>query len=82
MNQEMESMYSNKVWELVEALNGVKPIGCKWIYKSKRGVDERVEIFKARLVAKGLLRKRESIIRKSFLWLLYLNLLGFYSPLL
>ena len=53
MNQEMESMYSNKVWEHVEAPNGVKPIGCKWIYKRKRGVDGRVETFKARLVAKG-----------------------------
>ena len=29
INQEMESMYSNKVWEVVEAPNGVKPIGCK-----------------------------------------------------
>jgi len=29
MNQEMESVYSNKVWELVEAPNGVKPIDCK-----------------------------------------------------
>ncbi|KAH9679431.1 hypothetical protein KPL71_026128 [Citrus sinensis] len=54
MNQEIESMYSNKVWELVEAPNGVKPIGCKWIYK-RRGVDGRVETFKARLVAKGIL---------------------------
>ncbi|KAH9697541.1 hypothetical protein KPL71_023649 [Citrus sinensis] len=57
MNQEMESMYSNKVWELVEAPNGVKPIGCKWIYKRKRRVDGRVETFKARLVAKGFTQK-------------------------
>ncbi|KAH9666169.1 hypothetical protein KPL70_020543 [Citrus sinensis] len=55
MNQEMESVYSNKVWELVEAPNGVKPIDCKWIYKRKRGVDGRVETFKARLVAEWIL---------------------------
>ena len=53
MNQEMESMYSSKVWELAEAPNGVKFIGCKWIYKRKRGVNGRVETFKIRLVAKG-----------------------------
>ena len=29
MNQEIESMYSNKVWKLIEAPNRVKPIGCK-----------------------------------------------------
>ena len=57
MNQEIESMYSNKVWELVEAPNGVKPIGCKWIYKRKRGVDGKVETFKARLVAEGFTQK-------------------------
>ena len=35
MDREMESMYSNSVWSLVEAPKGVKPIGCKWIYKRK-----------------------------------------------
>ena len=57
INQEMESMYSYKVWELVEAPNGIKPIGCKWIYKRKREVDRRVETFKERLVAKGFTQK-------------------------
>ncbi|KAA0037272.1 gag/pol protein [Cucumis melo var. makuwa] len=36
MDLEMESMYFNSVWELVDLLEGVKPIGCKWIYKRKR----------------------------------------------
>ena len=31
---------------------GVKPIGCKWMYKKKRRVDEKVETYKARLVTK------------------------------
>ena len=66
MNQEMESMYSNKVWELVEAPNGVKPIGCKWIYKRKRGVDGRVETFKARLVAKRFTQKKGIDYEETF----------------
>ena len=53
MDREMESMYSNSVWYLIEAPKGVKPIGCKWIYKRKRRPDGKVETFKARLVAKG-----------------------------
>ncbi|KAH9723682.1 hypothetical protein KPL70_007199 [Citrus sinensis] len=66
MNQEMESMYSNKVWELVEAPNGVKPIGCKWIYKRKRGVDGRVKTFKARLVAEGFTQKEGINYKETF----------------
>ena len=52
MKSELDSMYSNQVWDLVKAPNGIKPIGCKWVYKRKRGVDGKVETFKARLVAK------------------------------
>ena len=29
MNLQMESMYSNSVWKLVDPLKNVKPIGCK-----------------------------------------------------
>ena len=50
-------MYSNQVWLLVDPPDGVKPIGCKWVYKRKRGVDREVETFKARLVAKGYTQK-------------------------
>ncbi|KAL8157127.1 hypothetical protein AgCh_002003 [Apium graveolens] len=52
MKSEMESMYTNQVWTLVEAPEGVKPIGCKWVYKRKIGADGQVETYKARLVAK------------------------------
>ena len=67
MNREMESMYSNSVWTLVEAPKGVKPIGCKWIYKKKRGPDGKVETFKARLVAKGYTQKEGTDYEKTFL---------------
>ena len=53
MKSELDSMYSNQVWDLVKAPNDIKPVGCKWVYKRKRGVDGKVETFKARLVAKG-----------------------------
>ena len=50
-------MYSNQVWDLVKAPNGIKPVGCKWVYKRKRGIDGKFETFKARLVAKGYTQK-------------------------
>ena len=57
MKLEMESMYSNLVWELIDLPEGIKPIGCKWIYKRKKGPDGKGETFKARLVAKGFTQK-------------------------
>ena len=51
MRSEMESMYTNQVWTLVDPPEGVKPIGCKWIFKRKTDMDRL--IYKGRLVAKG-----------------------------
>ncbi|XP_040251457.2 uncharacterized protein [Aegilops tauschii subsp. strangulata] len=39
MRSKMESMYENHVWNLEELPEGVKPIGCKWIFKRKRDAD-------------------------------------------
>ena len=48
MRSEMQSMYDNKVWTLVEPPEGAKIIGCKWVFKIKAD-----NTFKGRLVAKG-----------------------------
>ena len=48
MQSEMQSMYDNQVWTLVDLPQGVKVIECKWIFKRKAD-----DTFKGRLVAKG-----------------------------
>ncbi|KAA0032701.1 gag/pol protein [Cucumis melo var. makuwa] len=57
---EMESMYSNSIWTLVDQPNDVKPIDCKWIYKRKRDQAAKVQNSKARLVAKGIVSRYQS----------------------
>ena len=34
MKSEMQSMYNNQVWNLVDPPEGAKVIGCKWVHKS------------------------------------------------
>lgn len=67
MNDEISSMNHNGVWELVEPPNDVKPIGCKWVFKTKKDSKGNVERFKARLVAKGFTQKKVLIIKKHSL---------------
>ena len=35
MKSEIESMYENQVWNLIDSPEGVRPIECQWIYKKK-----------------------------------------------
>ena len=66
MKSELNSMYSNQVWDLVMASNGIKPVGCKWVYKRKRGINGNVETFKVRLVAKGYTQKKGIDYEETF----------------
>ncbi|KAK9045981.1 hypothetical protein V6N11_051884 [Hibiscus sabdariffa] len=42
MRSEMDSMSENQVWTLVEPPEGIKPIGCKWVFKKKTDMDGNV----------------------------------------
>ena len=64
MQDELVSMSHNSVWDLVELPKGCKPVGCKWVFKTKRSSDGAVERYKARLVAKGY-SQREGIDYKE-----------------
>ena len=66
MKSELDSMYSNQVWDLVKAPNDIKPVGYKWVYKRKRVINGKVETFKARLVVKEYTQKKVLIMKKPF----------------
>ena len=48
MKSQMQSMYDNQVWNLVDPPEGAKVFGCKWVHKIKHDMT-----FKSRLAAKG-----------------------------
>ena len=65
MKYELDSMYSNQVWDLVKAPNGIKPVGSKWVYKRKIGVDGKVETL-VRLMAKWYTQKEGIDYEETF----------------
>jgi len=70
VKDEMDSMASNQVWDLVELPNGVKPIGCRWVFKIKT-CKATLRDIRQDLLPKGSLKEKESTIHRHFL--LYLR---------
>jgi hypothetical protein len=52
MEEEMESMKTNQVWDLVDLSSGRRSIENKWVLKIKCKADESIKYYKARLIAK------------------------------
>ena len=48
MRSEMDAMYANQVWTLVDQPELVRPIGCKWVFKKKTDMDGNVQTYKSR----------------------------------
>ena len=66
MKDELDSMKSNEVWDLVELPQGAKAISCKWVYKTKRDSLGNNERYKVRLIAKGFTQKEGINYTKTF----------------
>jgi hypothetical protein len=67
MEEELRSMSSNGVWDLVEIFDGVKRVDCKWVYKTKYDFKGKIKRFKTRLMAKGFTQQEEIDYTKTFL---------------
>ena len=50
-------MQQNGTWNLVNLPDGKKVVGCKWVFKHKRGANGNIQWYKARLVAQGYSQK-------------------------
>nr|GEU46717.1 hypothetical protein [Tanacetum cinerariifolium] len=47
MKSEIQSMYDNQVWNLVDTTPGLKTVRCKWIFKKKTDMDGKAHTYKA-----------------------------------
>lgn len=57
MKDDKDSMASNRAWDLVKLPDGIKAIGRKWVFKTKKDSLGNTERYKARLIAKGFNQK-------------------------
>jgi hypothetical protein len=66
VRSEMDSIMSNRTWEVVERPYGCKPVGCKWVFRKKLRPNGTIERYKARVIPK----KKEKISSKLIYLLL------------
>lgn len=57
MKSELESIEENQTWTPVELPRGKNAVGCRWVFKIKKGETEDLTRYKARLVAQGFTQK-------------------------
>ena len=57
VRSEMDSIMSNRTWEVVERPYGCKSVGCKWVFKKNLRLDGTIEKYNVCLVAKGYTQK-------------------------
>ncbi|CAL1354730.1 unnamed protein product [Linum trigynum] len=58
MQDEMDSLYENKTFELVKLSKGKRALKNKWVFKIKHDEHNRQPRFKARLVVKGFSQRK------------------------
>ncbi|GJR81896.1 ribonuclease H-like domain-containing protein [Tanacetum coccineum] len=66
MNEEMQAPYENNTWDLVELPRNRRPIGSKWVYKTKLKSTGEIDRYKARLVSKGFNQKEGIDYEETF----------------
>ena len=66
MIEDMDALYSNGTWELLALPPSKSPVGCRWVYRVKVGLDGQVDRLKTRLVAKEYIQQYDSDYYDTF----------------
>ena len=57
MNEEMETLYKNNTWDLVNLPDNKSTIDNRWIYKTKHDENGKLYKYRARLVVRGFTQR-------------------------
>jgi len=63
---EMDSMYTNQIWNLVDPPEGIKPNGCNLVFIKKTNMEGNVQMYKVRLVGKVFIQRQGVDYDKTF----------------
>ena len=66
INEEIKSIKDNDIWNLISLPEGMKFIGCKWIFKIKRDSKSNVKRYKTHLVIKNFIQKEGIDYKETF----------------
>ena len=58
LKEDINSMKSNEIGDIVDLPNGVKTIECKWVFKTKKDSSGNMERYKARPITKRFIQKK------------------------
>ena len=66
MNEELDALYKNYTWNMVDLLPSQSVVGCKWVYKIKTKANGSVEQYEAILVVKGFTQEYDIDYEETF----------------
>ena len=66
MDEEIEAIGNNDIWDLVDFPRDKNHIGVKWVYKKKFNEKGEIDIFKEILVAKGFSQQPRIYFGETF----------------
>lgn len=79
MQEEMDYLYKNQTWDLVEKPSNCKLVDCKWLYQIKEGnIKGGDKKYKVKLVAKGFAQEEGLDYNDIFSLVVKYTSLGFY----
>lgn len=82
MEEEIAVMHKRGVWHLADLPANVTPVGCRWVYTTKRDEFGRIARHKARLVAQGFKQVKGESYDETFSPVVNFGVIRFFFSLL
>ncbi|RDY08220.1 hypothetical protein CR513_07571, partial [Mucuna pruriens] len=67
MKDKIKPMQDNDIWDFVELSEGVKPIGCKWLFKTKKDSKGYIERLPVNGITNSIKSLPHVVLRQMYL---------------